>query len=127
MSNLREGTKVETTTGLIGTVEAIYDMGTVVYYIVKMEEDGSLYKFFEDQLTEIEEEPETAPEEPTDSDSITITREDFRDKISTVIAEILATAILRGDNPVRCVLSDIGPVLCANVENALFGEPKENV
>lgn len=124
MSKLREGTRVKTTTDLIGTVEAIYDMGTVVYYIVKLE-DGSLYKYFEDQLTEIEEEP--APEEPTGSDTITITRTEFREKISDEIAEILATAFVKGDYIIHTGLSRIAPVMCANIENALFGEPKENV
>jgi len=123
MSKLREGTKVETTTGLIGTVEAIYDMGTVVYYIVKLEEDGSLYKFFEDQLTEVEEEP--APEEPTESDSITITREEFQDKISVVIADILATAYIKGDRLLYTALRSISPFICVNTEYALFGEPRE--
>ena len=125
MLRLKEGTKVKTTTDLIGTVEAIYDMGTVVYYIVKLEEDGSLYKFFEDQLTEIEEEP--APEEPTESDTITITRKEFQDKISNEVAEILATSFIKGDYMIHTVLSKIAPVMCVNIELALFGEPKENV
>lgn len=123
MSNLREGTKVKTVTGLVGTVEAIYNMGTVVYYIVKIE-DGSLYKFFEDQLTEIEEAPE---EEPTGSDVITITREEFRDKISNEIAEVLAKAFIRNDMDVHYGLAKISPVLCLNIELALFGAPRENV
>ena len=125
MSKLTEGTRVKTTTDLIGTVEAIYDMGSVVYYIVKLG-DGSLYKFFEDQLTEVEEEP--APEEePTESDTITITRDEFREKISDVIADILTTAFIKGDWGLYTALTRISPVICANTENALFGEPKENV
>lgn len=125
MSRLKEGTKVKTTTDLIGTVEAIYDMGTVVYYIVKLEEDGSLYKFFEDQLTEIEVDPTT--EEPTGSDTITITRDEFREKISDVIAEIMIMTDVLKAEATRAVLKNVCPMICANTENALFGEPKENV
>lgn len=127
MSNLREGTKVKTNTELIGTVEAIYDMGTVVYYIVKLE-DGSLYKFFEDQLTEIEEEPEKAPEEePTESNSITITREEFRKKSSDAVKEMIAIYIKSGDLSSAFMLTTFGAVMCAKTEIALFGELKENV
>ena len=91
MSNLKEGTKVKTVTGLVGTVEAIYDMGSVVYYIVKIE-DGSLYKFFGDQLTEIEEEPETAPEGvgtvPDDNTEVVITYGRLRDLIAKTAIEM---------------------------------------
>lgn len=91
MSKLIEGTKVKTTTDLVGTVEAIYDMGSVVYYIVKLE-DGSLYKFFEDQLTEIEEEPEKAPEEfrpvPDDDTEVVVTYGRLRDLIAKTAIEM---------------------------------------
>ena len=123
MSNLREGTKVKTVTGLVGTVEAIYDMGTVVYYIVKIE-DGSLYKFFEDQLTEVEEAPE---EEPTESDTITITREEFRKTLESVTQRMIIK-MLRNDLFVSSVqVMDIAPILGAEIENNLFGAPRENV
>lgn len=121
------GAKVKTTDGLTGHVENRYDLGTVVYYIVKME-DGNLYKYFADQLVEIEEEPEKAPEEePTESDTVTITRDEFRNIVSNEIAEILATAFIKSDYIVHAGLSRIAPVMCANIENTLFGEPRENV
>ena len=124
MSNLIEGTKVKTTTDLVGTVEAIYDMGTVVYYIVKIE-DGSLYKFFEDQLTEIEEEP--APEEPTESDTITITREEFRSKGIEAVTELMKKEMADGNIAESFILTSLGAVVLAKTEVALFGELKENV
>lgn len=127
MSNLREGTKVKTNTDLIGTVEAIYDMGTVVYYIVKLE-DGSLYKFFADQLTEIEEEPEKAPEEePTESDTITITREEFRKKSGDAVKEMITIDVKSGDLSSAFALTTYGAVICAKTEIALFGELEGNV
>ena len=127
MSNLREGTKVRTTTGLIGTVEALYDLGTVVYYIVKLE-DGSLYKFFEEQLAEIEEELETAPEEePTESDTITITREEFRKKVIEATTEVMKQSIESCKIGEAFLITTSGAVICAKTEIALFGEPKENV
>lgn len=126
MSVLREGTKVKTTDGLTGNVEARYDLGTVVYYIVKME-NGALHKYFADQLTEIEEEPEKAPEEePTGSDSITITREEYRKLTREVIQEIIHIDIESGDLMSAFGMSTRGAVLYAKLELALFGESKEN-
>ena len=124
MSKLTEGTRVKTTTDLVGTVEAIYDMGSVVYYIVKLE-DGSLYKFFEDQLTEIEEEPD--PEEPTESDTITITREEFRNKAVEAVTEMMKKEMASGNLTEAFRVTTLGAVISAKVELALFGEPKENV
>ena len=122
MSKLNEGTKVKTTTDLIGTVEAIYDMGSVVYYIVKLE-DGSLYKYFEDQLTEIEEEP--APEEePTESDTITITREEFRSKGIEAVTELMKKEMADGNIAESFILTSLGSVVLAKTEVALFGELK---
>ncbi len=117
MAVLREGTKVKTTDGLIGHVEARYDLGSVVYYIVKIE-DGSLYKYFEDQLTEIEEEP--APEEPTGSDSITITREEFVEKASKGVAHLMKEL----HSP---ELIFVAPFICCEIEKTLFGERPKNV
>jgi len=84
MAQLMEGTKVKTTDGLTGCVEARYHLGTVVYYVVKMD-DGALHKYFADQLTAIEEEPEKAPEEEaTESDMITISREELLRVVGSV-------------------------------------------
>ena len=124
MADLREGTKVKTVTGLIGIVEARYDLGTAVYYLVKME-DGALYKYFADQLTEIEEEPEKTPEEPTESDSITITRKEFRDKSTDVAVEMMKKEMESGSMQKAFAITTLGAVISAHIEYALFGELRE--
>lgn len=119
MSNLKEGTRVKTTDGDIGHVEARYDLGSVVYYIVKMEEDGSLYKYFADQLTEIEVDP-TTEEEPTSPGSITITREEFVEKASKSVAYLA--------KDLNCPeLLFVAPMICVEIEKTLFGERPKNV
>lgn len=123
MAILKEGTKVKTTDGLTGNVEARYDLGTVVYYVVKME-DGNLYKYFADQLVEIEEEP--APEEPTGSDSITITREELVKTVCGTVGEYTANE-LQKDGVIGGILFIHGSNICEKVIRAIMGDKVEHV
>lgn len=117
-----EGAKVNTPFGR-GYVRSRYSLDNGTVLIIETE-DKEVHKFAEGS-------PDITPyieEEKKSIDTITITREEFRDKITEVIGEIVAKSFITGDVSAVTVLSKIGPVIGCNTEIALFGGlAEENV
>ena len=118
--SIKVGSKVNTPKGA-GVVINTYDFSGIPIVIAKLE-DETISKFLQEDVKEI---PEV--EEPVEEtrDTIMITREEFRDKITKVMGELIVSKL--NESPIGAVwLTSFSPVIGANLEIALFGDP-ENV
>jgi hypothetical protein len=103
--------------GLVGVIDTIYEQGL---YIVKLVDDKELVKCLEDDFVVMEKEEDSTPDR---ENQITISRKDFLEISSEVIAELTN----KDRDPMFTIaLGLTGAIVSAEIGKRLFNEKGGN-